>query len=109
MEHLKKLVGQLSNGGISSNAKRLCNNSPTGISHSEKRVREDGAWPRDSRKCLVLSDDSDLPQAPLPAEKENANPLHFFFFFNKNVVFPTQAEYSYFSADFRLKTFLYYS
>ena len=31
------------------------------------------------------------------------------FFFNKNVVFPSQAEYSYFSADFRLKIFLYYS
>ena len=30
-------------------------------------------------------------------------------FFYKNVVFPTQAEYSYFSADFRLKIFLYYS
>ena len=32
-----------------------------------------------------------------------------FFFFYKNVVFPAQAEYSYFSADFRLKIFLYYS
>ena len=31
------------------------------------------------------------------------------FFLNKNVVFPAQAEYSYFSADFRLKIFLYYS
>jgi len=29
--------------------------------------------------------------------------------FYKNVVFPAQAEYSYFSADFRLKIFLYYS
>jgi len=29
------------------------------------------------------------------------------FFFYKNVVFPAQAEYSYFSADFRLKIFLY--
>ena len=27
----------------------------------------------------------------------------------KNVVFPAQAEYSYFSADFRLRIFLYYS
>ena len=27
----------------------------------------------------------------------------------KNVVFPAQAEYSYFSADFRLKIYLYYS
>ena len=36
--------------------------------------------------------------------------VHFFFFFiYKTVVFPTQAEYSYFSADFRLKIFLYYS
>ena len=33
--------------------------------------------------------------------------LHSFFY--KNVVFPAQAEYSYFSADFRLKIFLYYS
>ena len=31
------------------------------------------------------------------------------FFFYKNIVFPAQAEYSYFSADFRLKIFLYYS
>ena len=30
--------------------------------------------------------------------------LHSFFY--KNVVFPAQAEYSYFSADFRLKIFL---
>ena len=29
--------------------------------------------------------------------------------FYKNVVFPAEAEYSYFSPDFRLKTFLYYS
>ena len=34
---------------------------------------------------------------------------HTLFFFYKNVVFPAQAEYSYFSADFRLKIFLYYS
>ena len=33
----------------------------------------------------------------------------FLLTFYKNVVFPAQAEYSYFSADFRLKTFLYYS
>ena len=33
--------------------------------------------------------------------------LHSFFY--KIVVFPAQAEYSYFSADFRLKIFLYYS
>ena len=30
-------------------------------------------------------------------------------FFCKNVVFPAQAKYSYFSANFRLKIFLYYS
>ena len=35
--------------------------------------------------------------------------ITLFFFFYKNVVFPAQAEYSYFSADFRLKIFLYYS
>ena len=34
--------------------------------------------------------------------------IHSFLFY-KNVVFPALAEYSYFSADFRLKTFLYYS
>ena len=34
--------------------------------------------------------------------------IHSFFFY-KNVVFPAQAEFSYFSADFRLKIFLYYS
>ena len=28
------------------------------------------------------------------------------FIFNKNVVFPAEAEYSYFSADFRPKIFL---
>ena len=71
---LLELVVQ-SNGGISSNAKRLCSNSPAGVSPSEKRIREDGARPRNSRRCLVLSDDSDLPQAPLQAEKENVNPL----------------------------------
>ena len=31
------------------------------------------------------------------------------FIFYKNAVFPAQAEYSYFSADFKLKIFLYYS
>ena len=34
--------------------------------------------------------------------------VHSFFFY-KNVVFPGQAEYSYFSADFWLKILLYYS
>ena len=41
--------------------------------------------------------------------KCNRVPQATLFFFNKNVVFPAQAEYSYFSADFRLRTFLYYS
>ena len=31
------------------------------------------------------------------------------FIFYKNVVFPAQAEYSYFPADVRLRIFLYYS
>ena len=31
------------------------------------------------------------------------------FFFNNNVVFPAEAEHSYFSADFRQKIFVYYS
>ena len=35
--------------------------------------------------------------------------IYLHSFFCKNVVFPAQAEYSYFSADFRLKIFLYYS
>ena len=33
----------------------------------------------------------------------------FFFFFYKNVVFYSEAEYSYFSVEFRLKIFLNYS
>ena len=33
----------------------------------------------------------------------------FFYFFDKNVVFPAQAEYSYLSADLRLKILFYYS
>ena len=39
----------------------------------------------------------------------NALKYSTLFFFDKNVVFPAQAEYSYFSANFRLKIFLYYS
>ena len=49
-------------------------------------------------------------------EKMNDPKIHalethsfFYLFFYKNVVFPAQAEYSYFSADFRLKIFMYYS
>ena len=36
-------------------------------------------------------------------------PEYTLFFLYKNVVFPAQAGYSYFSADFRLKILLYYS
>ena len=36
--------------------------------------------------------------------------LHsFYIYIYKNIVFPAQAEYSYFSADFSLKISLYYS
>ena len=35
--------------------------------------------------------------------------FHYTLFFYNNVVFPAQAEYSYFFADFRLEIFLYYS
>ena len=35
--------------------------------------------------------------------------MHTLFLLYKNVVFPAQAKCSYFSADFRLKMFLYYS
>ena len=40
---------------------------------------------------------------------EAIHSFFFFFFFYKNVVFPAQAEYSYFSLDFGLRIFLYYS
>ena len=43
-----------------------------------------------------------------PENEVNKCRVHSFFFY-KNVVFSAQAEYSYFSADFRLKIFLYYS
>ena len=36
------------------------------------------------------------------------NVQEIYTLFNKNVVFPAQAEYSYFSADFRLKIFLWH-
>ena len=35
--------------------------------------------------------------------------IYIYIYIYNNVVFPAQAEYSYFSADFRLKIFLYYS
>ena len=41
--------------------------------------------------------------------KNNNDIVSTLFFFYKNVFFPAQAEYSYFSADFRLRIFLYYS
>ena len=56
-----------------------------------------------------------LRQSKCPVEFDNRSFLdelfcaifrHFTLFFNKNVVFPAQAEYSYFSDDFRLKNFL---
>ena len=42
-------------------------------------------------------------------QKKIDRQLATLFFFYKNVVFPAHAEYSYFSADFKLKIFLYYS
>ena len=47
----------------------------------------------------------------MQTDTDRANSLIFQIhsIFYKNVVFPAQAEYSYFSADFRLKIFLYYS
>ena len=47
----------------------------------------------------------------IPNEAFNLNlkSHHIHSFFYRNVVFPAQAEYSYFSSDFRLKIFLYYS
>ena len=49
--------------------------------------------------CLKIDGNIDLENADL----ENADLVHSFL--NKNVVFPAQAEYSYSSADFRLKIF----
>ena len=46
--------------------------------------------------------------SPTPA-RTRTHPSGTLFFLYKNVVFPAQAEYSYFFADFRLKIFLYYS
>ena len=43
------------------------------------------------------------------SEKDWQTVGYTLFFFYKNVVFPAHAEYSYFSADFKLKIFLYYS
>ena len=50
-----------------------------------------------------------LPNLNKPDNRIYTEVMNTLFFFNKNVVFPAQAEYSYFSADFRLKIFLYYS
>ena len=56
------------------------------------------------------------PQVRIPSFELNQNPLLtlgstevYTLFLYKNVVFPSEAEYSYFCADFRLKIFLYYS
>ena len=48
-------------------------------------------------------------EVPLASKYVGGNLALYTFFLYKNVVFPAQAEYSYFSADFRLKIFLYYS
>ena len=69
----------------------------------------------------VRNKDSFLRNNPLPLQKTNKqtnkqnkkhpkkkNPGYTLFFY-KNVVFPPQAEYYYFSADFKLRIFLYYS
>lgn len=64
-----KLVSH-SNGGISSSTKRLCSNSPTGISPLSKRTREDGARAK-SRRSLDLTDASVLPEE---LDKENSIP-----------------------------------
>ena len=42
----------------------------------------------------------------LKRDKNHLKVIHGFFFVYKNVVFPARAEYSYFSADVRLKIFL---
>ena len=47
--------------------------------------------------------------AILAAFEELAAMLYTLFFYIRMLFFPAQAEYSYFSADFRLKIFLYYS
>ena len=44
----------------------------------------------------------------LSAENPQTFHLVYSLFLYKNIVFPAQAEYSYFSADFGLKIFLYY-
>ena len=51
-----------------------------------------------------------LPQRIIESDEKSTfiESSTLFFVVYKNVVFPTQAEYSYFSADFRLKRFLYY-
>ena len=50
-----------------------------------------------------------LPTRQDGVENRDKVYLYWTLFFNKNVVFPAQAEYSYLSAYFRLKIFLYYS
>ena len=80
----------------------LCNAIPK---HWRKVFRSD------NENDLVVSDESVQPSKNLPPTWRQARAfyvsksfqtlIHSFFFY-KNVVFPGQAEYSYFSADFRL-------
>ena len=58
---------------------------------------------RKQRTLRYAATDSPPPSHP-PTLHSAVNTL---FSFCKNVAFPVQAEYSYFSADFRLKIFLY--
>ena len=54
------------------------------------------------RKAVKKSEEPQASQA-------QTSTLDALFFLYKNIVFQAQAEYSYFSADFGLKIFLYYS
>ena len=80
----------------------LCNTIPK---HWRKVFRSD------NENDLVVSDESVQPFKNLPPTWRQARAFYVSksfqtlirsFFFYKNVVFPGQAEYSYFSADFRL-------
>ena len=57
-----------------------------------------------ARQRLSVVPDVILMESPTCQQRVHSR----FFFFYKNVVFTAQAEYSYFSADFRMKIFLYY-
>ena len=68
-----------------------------------------GSLPLDSKYIKIRLEEEGfqafLTQPPLVF----VCPAVYTLFFYKNIVFPAQAEYSYFSADFRLKIFLNYS